>query len=67
MSYYSPAEIADIFGCASAQKAKMEGLDVLSIEDAVQWADVIQILIPDEIQADVYEKQIKPYLRAGLR
>jgi len=50
---------------ASAKKAKMEGLDVLSIEEAVQWADVIQILIPDEIQADVYEKQIKPYLRAG--
>ena len=50
---------------ASAKKAKMEGLDVLSIEEAVQWADVIQILIPDEIQAEVYEKQIKPYLRAG--
>lgn len=50
---------------ASAKKAKMEGLDVLSIEDAVKWADVVQILIPDELQAEVYEKQIKPYLRAG--
>lgn len=50
---------------ASAKKAKMEGLDVLSIEDAVKWADVVQILIPDELQAEVYENQIKPYLRAG--
>ena len=50
---------------ASAKKAKMEGLDVLSIEDAVKWADVVQILIPDELQAEVYEKQIKPNLRAG--
>ena len=50
---------------ASAKKAKMEGLDVLSIEDAVKWADVVQILIPDELQAEVYETQIKPNLRAG--
>ena len=44
----------------SAQKAKNEGLTVMSIEDAVKWADIVQILIPDEIQAAVYEKQIKP-------
>jgi len=50
---------------ASAKKAKMEGLDVLSIEDAVKWADVVQILIPDESQVEVYETQIKPNLRAG--
>ncbi len=49
----------------SAKKAQAEGLQVMSIEDAVQWADVIQILIPDEIQAKVYESQIKPHLTAG--
>lgn len=37
----------------------------MSIEDAVKWADLIQILIPDEVQAKVYEEQIKPNLRAG--
>ena len=52
-------------GGASAKKAEAEGLRVLSIEDAVQWADVIQILIPDEIQASVYEKSIAPNLSAG--
>ena len=37
----------------------------MSIEDAVKWADIVQILIPDEIQAEVYEKHIKPYMRKG--
>lgn len=50
---------------ASAKKAREAGLEVKSIEDAVQWADVVMILIPDEIQGEVYEKQIKPYLRSG--
>jgi ketol-acid reductoisomerase len=49
----------------SAKKAQQEGLTVMSIEEAVQWADVVQILIPDEIQASVYENRIKPHLKAG--
>lgn len=52
-------------GGASAKKAEAEGLKVMSIEEAVKWADLIQILIPDEVQAKVYEEQIKPNLRAG--
>ncbi len=50
---------------ASAKKAAAEGLKVMSIEDAVKWADVIQVLIPDEIQADVYKNQIEPNLTPG--
>ena len=49
----------------SAKKAQANGLRVMSIEQAADWADVVQILIPDEIQAQVYEKSIKPYLSAG--
>lgn len=52
-------------GGKSAIKAKDYGFKTMSIEDAVKQSDIIQILIPDEIQADVYEKQIKPYLKAG--
>lgn len=52
-------------GGSSAKKAEAEGLKVVSIEEAVKWADLIQILIPDEVQAKVYEEQIKPHLRAG--
>ena len=52
-------------GGASDIKAKNYGFKTMSIEDAVKWADVIQVLIPDEVQAEVYEKQIKPNMRAG--
>ncbi len=52
-------------GGKSDVKAKDYGFKTMSIEDAVKQADIIQILIPDEIQAKVYEKQIKPYLRKG--
>lgn len=30
----------------------------MSISDAVKQADIIQILIPDEVQAEVYEKKL---------
>ena len=50
---------------ASAVKAKDYGLKVMSIEDAVKHADIVQILIPDEVQAKVYKEQVEPYLRQG--
>ncbi|MFA6989569.1 MAG: ketol-acid reductoisomerase [Candidatus Gastranaerophilaceae bacterium] len=49
----------------SAKKAQTEGLEVVSVEEAVKSSDVIMILIPDEVQAKVYEEQIKPHLQAG--
>lgn len=52
-------------GGKSDEKAKAYGFKTMSIEDAVKYADIVQILIPDEIQAKVYEEQIKPYLRNG--
>lgn len=50
---------------ASAVKAKDYGLRVMSIPEAVKWADIVQILIPDEVQAEVYKKEIEPNLREG--
>lgn len=52
-------------GGNSDTKAKDYGFKTMSISDAVKYADIIQILIPDEIQAKVYEEQIKPHLRRG--
>lgn len=52
-------------GGKSDIKAKDYGFRTMSISDAVKYADIVQILIPDEIQAKVYEEQIKPYLRKG--
>lgn len=49
----------------SWQKATNAGFTVMSISDAVKEADIVQILIPDELQAKVYETEIKPYMHAG--
>jgi len=49
----------------SYKKAQAEGFKIMDVEEAVQWADIIQILIPDEIQAKVYKEQIEPNLRPG--
>ena len=49
----------------SAEKARKYGFKVMNIEDAVKEADVVQILIPDEIQAEVFERQIKPNMHKG--
>ena len=46
-------------------KAKDYGLRVMKITEAVKWADIVQILIPDEIQSDIYKKDIEPNLRNG--
>ena len=52
-------------GGASDVKAKDYGLTTMSIADAVKQADIIQILIPDAIQAKVYKEDIEPNLKAG--
>ena len=46
-------------------KAKDYGLNVMEIADAVKYADIVQILIPDEIQAKVYKEDIEPNLKSG--
>jgi len=49
----------------SAQKAIDAGLTVLPASEAAQKADVIMILIPDELQAAMYKKDIEPHLAKG--
>lgn len=45
-------------------KAKDYGLKVMEISEAVKYADIIQILIPDEIQAKIYKEEIEPNLKS---
>ncbi|HLC96640.1 MAG TPA: ketol-acid reductoisomerase [Candidatus Nanoarchaeia archaeon] len=49
----------------SWKKAHTDGFEVLPIADAVKKADIIHILLPDELQADIYKKEIKPNLTSG--
>ncbi|AEF96253.1 ketol-acid reductoisomerase [Methanotorris igneus] len=50
---------------ASWNKAINDGHEVMTIEEAAEKADIIHILIPDEVQPKVYNEQIKPYLKEG--
>jgi ketol-acid reductoisomerase len=52
-------------GSGSAKKAEGEGLKVMSVADAAKWADVIMMLTPDELQADIYRDHIAPNIRDG--
>ena len=52
-------------GGSSQQKANEDGFKVISIEDAVFDADVIAILLPDQVMATVYNQSIAPNLSAG--
>ncbi len=48
----------------SIDKAKKAGLEVSTVAEAAQWADVIMVLVPDQTAAKVY-KEIEPGLTAG--
>ena len=49
----------------SWNQAKKDGLTVMTVEEASEVADVIHILIPDEIQGQVYNESIKNHLKEG--
>jgi len=49
----------------SWEKAKNQEFRVLEVSEAVKEADVVMILLPDEIQPDVYYSQIEPNLKEG--
>lgn len=52
-------------GTPNYQLAVKHGFKPLSVDEAAQQGDFIQILMPDETQRAVYETQIKPYLKDG--
>ena len=52
-------------GSKSWAKAEKQGLTVYTAAEAAKRADIIMILINDELQADMYKKDIEPNLEAG--
>jgi ketol-acid reductoisomerase len=49
----------------SQDAAKADGHRVADVEEAAKEADVIMLLIPDHLQQQVYDQQIKQHLTAG--
>ena len=52
-------------GSASAQKAEKENIKVMDVAEAAKWADVIMVLVPDELQADMYKEHLAPNMKKG--
>ena len=52
-------------GSKNWANAEEAGLKVKTVAEAAKWADIVMILVNDEVQADLYKKAIAPKLAAG--
>ena len=52
-------------GGKSWAKAEAKGFEVKTVAEAAKVANVIMILTPDELQAEIFERDIKPNLNDG--
>lgn len=52
-------------GSSSRAKAEAEGLKVFTVSEACQWADMVMLLTPDELQADIYRDEMADHLQKG--
>ncbi len=46
-------------------KAEAAGLKVMSLEEAAKVGDIVMMLLPDELQADIYKEVVAPHMTAG--
>jgi ketol-acid reductoisomerase len=53
-------------GSTSWPRAEEAGLQVMTIPEAVRWADVVMMLLPDEKQPAVYRNEVEPNLSEGM-
>jgi len=53
-------------GSASVAKAEGAGLKVMSVAEAAEWADVVMVLAPDELQPDLYTETLNEALKPGV-
>jgi len=52
-------------GSASRKKAEDQGLKVMSLSDAAEWADILMMLTPDELQSQIYKNHIEQRMKQG--
>ena len=52
-------------GSKNWANAEEAGLKVMTVAEAAKWGDLIMVLVNDEVQAAVYQKDIAPGLEAG--
>ena len=52
-------------GSPTVKKAEEAGFTVMTPEEAAKWADVVMMLTPDELQADIYRVSLADNMRQG--
>ena len=57
--------VAELPGTANYEQAVKDGFQPLSASEAVKKGDIITILLPDEVQGDVFRTQIRDNLSPG--
>ena len=48
------------------KRAQSDGLNVMTVSEATKKSDIMMILIPDDKQKAMYEKDIEPNLKEGM-
>ena len=52
-------------GSRHEEKAKKAGLTVMGVEEAAEAGDIVMMLVPDELAADIYNTQIAKHMKEG--
>ncbi|MBY6260721.1 ketol-acid reductoisomerase [Azospirillum sp. 412522] len=52
-------------GSATTKKAEAAGFQVMTPAEAAAWADVVMVLTPDELQADLYKDDLAANMKQG--
>ncbi|MCW5773852.1 MAG: ketol-acid reductoisomerase [Rhodospirillaceae bacterium] len=52
-------------GSATIKKAEDAGFQVMTPAESAKWADIVMMLTPDELQADIYNNELKPNMKQG--
>ena len=52
-------------GSTSIAKAQSANFEVLTNKEAAKWADIVMILTPDELQAEIYKNDLEENLQEG--
>jgi ketol-acid reductoisomerase len=57
--------VAELPGTANYEQAVKDGFEPVSAAGATEQADIVTILLPDEVQADVFQKEVRDNLSPG--
>jgi ketol-acid reductoisomerase len=52
-------------GSSTARKVEADGLKVMRVTEAAGWADLMMMVAPDEVQADIWRDEIADNIRDG--